>query len=63
MGNRARPDAGYRSPDDTSLGARFRAAGFIMLGKTNLPEFGMQTTTQPVAFGATHNLWGSGSVD
>ncbi|HEY6417775.1 MAG TPA: amidase [Candidatus Binataceae bacterium] len=57
MGNRALRDAGYRSPDDTALGARFRTAGFITLGKTNLPEFGMQTTTQPLAFGATRNPW------
>jgi len=35
MGNRALRDAGYQSPDETSLGARFRAAGFITLGKTN----------------------------
>jgi amidase len=50
-------DLGFRAPFDTTLGARFRAAGFITLGKTNLPEFGMQTTTQPLAFGATHNPW------
>jgi amidase len=57
MGNRALRDAGLRSPVDTPLGARFRAAGFITLGKTNLPEFGLQSTTQPLAFGATHNPW------
>ena len=57
MGNKALRDAGFRSPADTPLGARFRAAGFITLGKTNLPEFGQQTTTQPLAFGATHNPW------
>jgi amidase len=57
LGNRALRDLGFRSPFDTPLGARFRAAGFITLGKTNLPEFGMQTTTQPLAFGATHNPW------
>ena len=57
MGNRALRDTGYRSPDDTPLGARFRAAGFITLGKTNTPELGGQTTTQPLAFGATHNPW------
>ena len=54
-GNRALRDAGFRSPVDTPLGARFRSAGFITLGKTNLPEFGLQTTTQPLAFGATRN--------
>jgi len=57
LGNRALRDLGFRSPFDTPLGARFRAAGFITVGKTNLPEFGMQTTTQPLAFGATHNPW------
>jgi len=57
MGNRALRDAGLRSPIDTPLGARFRAAGFITLGKTNLPEFGNQSTTQPLAFGPTHNPW------
>ena len=57
LGNRALRDMGFRAPFDMPLGARFRAAGFITLGKTNLPEFGMQTTTQPLAFGATHNPW------
>src|SRR5271167_202250 len=57
MGNRALRDAGYRSPSDTILGAKFRAAGFITLGKTNTPEFGLQTTTQPLALGPTRNPW------
>ena len=57
LGNRALRDMGFRAPLDMPLGARFRAAGFITVGKTNLPEFGMQTTTQPLAFGATHNPW------
>src|SRR5215471_1491617 len=57
MGNRALRDADFRSPVDTPLGARFRAAGLITLGKTNLPEFGNQSTTQPLAFGATRNPW------
>ena len=57
MGNKALRDAGFRSPFDTPLGARFRAAGFITLGKTNLAELGNQPTTQPLAFGATRNPW------
>ena len=56
-GNGALRDAGNRSAADTTLGARFRAAGLITLGKTNVPEFGPQPTTQPLAFGATHNPW------
>ena len=56
-GNKALRDHGQRSPADTALGARFRAAGLITLGKTNLPELGPQPTTQPLAFGDTHNPW------
>jgi amidase len=57
MGNRALRDADYRSPRDSALGARFRAAGLVTLGKTNTPEFGSATTTQPLAFGPTRNPW------
>ncbi len=57
MGNRALFEAGYRVPADTYLGARFRRAGLVTLGKTNLPELGIQTTTQPLAFGRTRNPW------
>jgi amidase len=56
-GNRALRDRGYRAPHDTYLGARFRRAGLIALGKTNTPEFGLQSTTQPLAFGPTRNPW------
>jgi amidase len=56
-GNRALRDARYRAPADSYLGARFRAAGLIVLGKTNTPELGAQSTTQPLAFGPTRNPW------
>ncbi len=56
-GNRALRDAGYRAPRDCALGRRFRAAGLVTLGKTNTPEFGLQSATQPLAFGPTHNPW------
>ncbi|MEM7275853.1 MAG: amidase [Actinomycetota bacterium] len=56
-GNRALRDVGHRRDTDTELGARFRAAGLITLGKTNLPEFGSSPTTQPLGFGATANPW------
>jgi amidase len=56
-GNRALRDAGYRAPRDTPLGARFRELGLVTLGKTNTPEFGLQSTTQPLAFGPTRNPW------
>jgi amidase len=56
-GNRALRNAGYRSPEDNTLGARFRAAGLVVLGRTNTPEFGLQSITQPRAYGPTNNPW------
>jgi amidase len=50
-------DAGWVEPDDTWLVERFRAAGFVICGKTNLPELATSVTTEPLAYGATHNPW------
>ena len=56
-GMRALKDAGWTEPDDTWLAARFRAAGFVFVGKTNTPELASSCTTEPLAYGATHNPW------
>ena len=48
---------GSTAEADTVLGARMRAAGLVVIGKSNLPEFGCQPTTQPLGFGATRNPW------
>ena len=45
---------------DTALVAKLRAAGAIIVGKTNTPEFGILPTTEPHRFGATHNPWDLG---
>ena len=57
MGNGLLRSLDWRAPADTILGARFRAAGVVTIGKTALPEFGCQPTTQPIAFGACRNPW------
>src|SRR5205085_3062393 len=46
--------------EDSFLAARFRAAGFVFLGKTNTPELGILPTTEPEAFGPTRNPWNTG---
>jgi amidase len=36
---------------------RLREAGFVIVGKTNLPEFGILPVTEPRRFGPTRNPW------
>ncbi len=43
--------------EDSALVARLRAAGAIIVGKTNTPEFGFKGVTDNRPFGATHNPW------
>lgn len=57
MGNGLLRSLGWRALADTVLGARLRAAGVVTVGKTTMPEFGCQPTTQPIAFGACRNPW------
>jgi amidase len=42
---------------DSALIAAYRAAGLVMFGKTNTPEFGLQPVTEPTEFGPTRNPW------
>jgi len=37
--------------------ARLEAAGMVVAGKTNTPEFGLLPTTEPERFGPSHNPW------
>src|SRR5690554_1892130 len=47
--------ADYRSPFEATAVRRLRAAGAVIVGKTNLDEFAMGTSTETSALGATRN--------
>ncbi|MEA2312780.1 MAG: amidase [Solirubrobacteraceae bacterium] len=48
---------GHRAGHNAYLVRRLREAGFVIVGTTNLPEFGILPTTEPRHTGATHNPW------
>jgi amidase len=56
-GSRVLKALDFRAPLDTTLALRFRQAGFVTLGKTNTPEFGILPTTEPETYGPTRNPW------
>jgi len=56
-GNVALKNADIISETDTTLVSRFRAAGLVIAGRTNSPELGSVPTTEPLAWGPTHNPW------
>jgi amidase len=57
LGNKLLKELDRHATHDSYLVAKLREAGFVIVGKTNTPELGLMPTTEPLAYGPTHNPW------
>ena len=57
MGMRFLREHRWTEPVDAALTTRFRNAGLVVCGRTNVPELGLMPSTEPATYGPTKNPW------
>lgn len=57
MGNKALKQAAVPATQHAEITRRWLAAGTVIFGRTNTPEFGSKGITEPEAWSAAHNPW------
>src|SRR5204863_6866682 len=53
---------GWVPPYDATIVTRMKDAGIVILGKSNMDEFAMGSSTENSAYHPTHNPWDTGRI-